>query len=80
MRTWRICENKNGLFKIQFKALGFIWWDWRSRLGGILIHFQSHGSAEREIKRLIRIKNDRKLYDKLGKTWRCTGEYRYNRE
>lgn len=75
MRTWRVCENKNGLFKIQFKVLGFIWWDWKARLGGIVTYFQSYESAEKEIKKMIRQKKDKKLYDKLDKTWSCRGEY-----
>lgn len=75
MRKWRICENKRGLFKIQFRVLGLIWWNWKPHMGGIIMHFDTYELAEKEIDKLVKEKNDNKLFKKAENAWSCRGEY-----
>jgi hypothetical protein len=74
MRKYRICENDLGKFKIQFKLLGIIWYNWRPHFGADIMLFPSYKMAETEIKTL-KIKKERNYIRKVkSKSWKCLGE------
>jgi len=75
MRRYRICENKKGQFKIQFKALGLIWLDWQQHYGANTKLFATYEEAEKHIKK-FRIWKAIKRINKIKKnSWRCRDEY-----
>jgi len=75
MRRYRICENKKGQFKIQFKVLGLFWWSWKEHYQGIVKMFATHKEAEKYIRKLRLWKETRRINKIEENSWRCRGEF-----
>lgn len=75
MRRYRICENMKGQFKIQFKVLGLIWWNYKKHYQGNIKLFANYENAKQYIRKLIMWKEARRINKIKKNTWQCMGEF-----
>lgn len=81
---YRICQNGNGKYKIQYKSGWFLWFDleklsYKSRRNKWqVLMFDTIEEAEKRIvlqKKSDALKRERHENKNRSKTWSCMGEY-----